>query len=61
MLSENHHSFPFSLFYQCDQVAAQNCRQRKIEQIEELQLRLRKAADRRDRVRGEHSRSHVIL
>ena len=45
--------------YQCAQVAAQNCRQRKIEQIEELQLRLRKAADRRDRVRAEHSRSHV--
>ena len=50
-----------SPLYQCAQVAAQNCRQRKIEQIEELQLRLRKAADRRDRVRAEHSRSHVIL
>ena len=37
-------------------MAAQNCRQRKMEQIEELHGRLRRAADRRDRVRCEHNR-----
>ena len=41
----------------CDpQVAAQNCRQRKIEQIEELHGKLGKAMARRDRVRYEHQR-----
>merc|ERR1719427_1412382 len=39
-----------------NKVAAQNCRQRKMEQIEELHGRLRRAADRRDRVRCEHNR-----
>ena len=38
------------------QVAAQNCRQRKIEQIEELHGKLSKAMARRDRVRYEHQR-----
>ena len=41
----------------CDpQVAAQNCRQRKIEQIGELHGKLDKAMARRDRVRYEHQR-----
>ena len=39
-----------------NKVAAQNCRQRKIEQIEELQGKLGKAMARRDRVRYEHQR-----
>ena len=38
------------------QVAAQNCRQRKIEQIEELHGKLSKAMARRDRVRYEHQK-----
>ena len=33
------------------QVAAQNCRQRKTEQIEELHIKMDKAMARRDRVR----------
>ena len=37
-----------------NKVAAQNCRQRKIEQIDELQLKLKKAMDRRDKVKYEH-------
>ena len=40
-----------------NKVAAQNCRQRKIEQIDELQLKLKKAVDRRDKVKYEHDRS----
>ena len=39
-----------------NKVAAQNCRQRKIEQIDELQLKLKKAMDRRDKVKYEHDR-----
>ena len=39
-----------------NKVAAQNCRQRKIEQIEELHGKLGKAMARRDRVRYEHQR-----
>lgn len=39
-----------------NKVAAQNCRQRKIEQIDELQLKLKKAVDRRDKVKYEHDR-----
>jgi len=39
-----------------NKVAAQNCRQRKIEQIEELHGKLSKAMARRDRVRYEHQR-----
>lgn len=39
-----------------NKVAAQNCRQRKIEQIDELQLKLKKAVDRRDKVKQEHER-----
>ena len=39
-----------------NKVAAQNCRQRKLEQIEELQVKLKRAVDRRDRVKHEHGR-----
>jgi len=39
-----------------NKVAAQNCRQKKIEQIEELHGKLSKAMARRDRVRYEHQR-----
>ena len=39
-----------------NKVAAQNCRQRKIEQIDELQLKLKKAEDRRDKVKHEYDR-----
>ena len=39
-----------------NKVAAQNCRQRKIEQIEELQDRLRKASERRKKTKEEHSK-----
>merc|ERR1719427_2270794 len=39
-----------------NKVAAQNCRQRKIEQIEELHGKLSKALARRDRTRYEHQR-----
>jgi len=39
-----------------NKVAAQNCRQRKIEQVEELHGKLGKAMARRDRVRYEHQR-----
>ena len=38
------------------QVAAQNCRQRKIEQIEELHGKLARSMARRDRARYEHQR-----
>ena len=39
-----------------NKVAAQNCRQRKLEQIEELQLRYEAAVERRNKARYEHSR-----
>ena len=39
-----------------NKVAAQNCRQRKLEQIEELQLRYEAAVERRDKARYEHGR-----
>ena len=39
-----------------NKVAAQNCRQRKLEQIEELQLKLKNAVDRRDKLKYEHDR-----
>ena len=39
-----------------NKVAAQNCRQRKLEQIEELQLRYEAAVERRNKARVEHSR-----
>merc|ERR1719427_1245007 len=39
-----------------NKVAAQNCRQRKIEQIEELHGKLARSLARRDRVRYEHQR-----
>ena len=37
-----------------NKVAAQNCRQRKIEQIEELQVKLRIASERRKKAKEEH-------
>lgn len=39
-----------------NKVAAQNCRQRKIEQIEELQIRFKKSLERRNKAKYEHSR-----
>ena len=39
-----------------NKVAAQNCRQRKIEQIEELQIRFRKSVEKRNKARYAHSR-----
>jgi len=39
-----------------NKVAAQNCRQRKLEQIEDLQGRLARSLQRRDKVRWEHQR-----
>ena len=39
-----------------NKVAAQNCRQRKIEQVEELQGKLSVSLARRDRARYEHQR-----
>ena len=39
-----------------NKVAAQNCRQRKLEQIEELQLRYDAAVERRDKARYQHTR-----
>ena len=39
-----------------NKVAAQNCRQRKLEQIEELQLRYKVAVERRDQARYDHGR-----
>ena len=39
-----------------NKVAAQNCRQRKLEQIEELQLKLKNAVDRRDKLKYKHDR-----
>lgn len=39
-----------------NKVAAQNCRQRKLEQIEELQLRYGAAVERRNKARVAHSR-----
>ena len=44
-----------------NKVAAQNCRQRKLEQIEELQLRFEAAVERRDKARYQHSRSGLGL
>lgn len=44
-----------------NKVAAQNCRQRKIEQIDELQLKLKKAVDRREKVKYEHDRLGEIF
>ena len=39
-----------------NKVAAQNCRQRKLEQIEELQQQLGRAMERRDKMKHEHNR-----
>ena len=39
-----------------NKVAAQNCRQRKLEQIQELQIKLKIATDRREKVKQEHSK-----
>ena len=43
-----------------NKVAAQNCRQRKLEQIEELQLRYEGAVERRNKARYEHSRCGLM-
>jgi len=43
-----------------NKVAAQNCRQRKIEQIDELLLKLKKAVDRRDKMKHEHDRLYSV-
>ena len=39
-----------------NKVAAQNCRQRKLEQIQELQIKLKIATERREKVKQEHSK-----
>ena len=39
-----------------NKVAAQNCRQRKLEQIQELQMKLKIATERREKVKQEHSK-----
>lgn len=44
-----------------NKVAAQNCRQRKLEQIDELQGQLGRAMERRDKLKHEHSRLYSVL
>ena len=43
-----------------NKVAAQNCRQRKLEQIEELQQQLGRAMERRDKMKHEHNRLYNV-
>ena len=50
------HVLRYTLFRLDSQVAAQNCRKRKIEQIDELQQRLEESKRRQHRLQTDHEK-----